>query len=82
MPQIPPDAERVYIRIGRGYEQADKLTRLKNLLQLHQGPLSVVLYYEATRKKLALSDPYKVKPSPVLFKMIESIMGQDSVKAK
>ncbi|WP_028548092.1 DNA polymerase III subunit alpha [Paenibacillus sp. UNC451MF] len=75
-------AQRVYVKIAADYEQPQVLTRLKELLLQHEGPLSVILYYEKSQKTLSLSDQFKVKPSPKLFHAMEELLGKDTVKVK
>ena len=58
--------QRVFIKITAAAENAGLLVQLKQLLQLHPGPLATVLFYESTGKLLALSDRYSIKPSPVV----------------
>ncbi|MEW9698311.1 DNA polymerase III subunit alpha [Paenibacillus sp. SI8] len=79
-PESP--AMRVFIKIPADREQPDKLLQLKALLKLHRGPLAVALFYESSNKLLALSDQYLVDPSKDLIRMIETIMGKDSVRVK
>ncbi|PZE21466.1 DNA polymerase III subunit alpha [Paenibacillus xerothermodurans] len=74
--------QRVYVKIAADYEQPHVLAALKELLLGHTGPLSVILYYEKSQKTLSLSDKYKVKPSPQLFKEIELLLGRECVKVK
>lgn len=83
--QATPAAEkpqRVFVKITADSEQPDKLLQLKALLKLHKGPLAVALFYESSNKLLALSDQYLVDPSKDLIRMIETIMGKDSVRVK
>jgi DNA polymerase-3 subunit alpha len=77
-----PKEQRVYVKIAADFEQPDKLQQLKALLKLHTGPLGVVLFYERDQRLLALSDQYHVKPSPDLFRLVETIMGKESVRVK
>ncbi|MDF2648429.1 MAG: dnaE, partial [Paenibacillus sp.] len=77
-----PKAQRVFVKISADCEQPDKLLQLKALLKLHKGGLAVALFYESSNKLLALSDQYLVDPSKDLFRMIETIMGKDSVRVK
>ncbi|MDR6879156.1 DNA polymerase III subunit alpha [Bacillus sp. 3255] len=74
--------QRVFVKIPADSEQPDKLLQLKALLKLHKGPLAVALFYESSNKLLALSDQYLVDPSKDLIRMIETIMGKDSVRVK
>lgn len=72
--------QRVYVKIRPDRERPDILTTLKKLLEANIGPLPVVLFYEREQKSLALSDAYKVKPSPSLFREIEELLGKDTVR--
>lgn len=74
--------QRVYIRISPQHEQPAVLSELKRLIAQHIGPLPIVLYYEKNQKTLGLSDKYKVKPSPELFRRIEELLGKECVKVK
>lgn len=74
--------QRVYVRIGADRENARLLTQLQALLQTHKGALEVVLFYEREQKLLALSEQYKVKPSPELIQAIEAILGKESARIK
>ncbi|MEC0267957.1 hypothetical protein, partial [Paenibacillus anseongense] len=74
--------QRVFVKISADCEQPDKLLQLKALLKLHKGPLAVALFYESSNKLLALSDQYLIDPSKDLIRMIETIMGKDSVRVK
>ncbi|MVP00907.1 DNA polymerase III subunit alpha [Paenibacillus lutrae] len=78
----PAARQRVYVKIAAHLEEPQKLVKLQELLQLHGGPLEVVLFYERTQRLLALSGQYRVKPSPELFAAVEQIMGKDCVKVK
>lgn len=72
----------VYVKIASDRENSPMLMQLRQLLQQHGGPLDVMLYYESSRKLLALSEQYRVKPSPELFRAIESLLGDRSVVVK
>ncbi|MGF9714901.1 MULTISPECIES: DNA polymerase III subunit alpha [Paenibacillus] len=77
-----PVSQRVYIRIPAQHEQPGVLSELKRLIAQHTGALPVVLYYEKSQKTLGLSDKYKVRPSPELFRRIEELLGKECVKVK
>jgi DNA polymerase-3 subunit alpha len=74
--------QRVFIKIAARVENADTLTRLKALLAEHPGPLEVVLFYENGQKTIALSETYRVKPSPELIRGIEELLGEGTAKVK
>lgn len=74
--------QRVYIKISPDHEEQGKLVRLKQLLQKHSGQLQVALFYERNQKAVALSDAYRVKPSPELFQAVETLLGASSIRVK
>ncbi|WP_208920136.1 DNA polymerase III subunit alpha [Paenibacillus uliginis] len=74
--------QRVFVKITREAEDPQLLTRLKELLQEHPGPVATVLFYERSQKVLGLSDAYRIKPSPALFTRMEDMLGKDTVKVK
>lgn len=77
-----PGSQRVFIKIGPEAEEAETLDALRKLLQLHPGPLPVVLFYEKKQQTLMLSEKYSVKPSPALFASIEKLLGERTVIVK
>ncbi|WP_199925720.1 hypothetical protein, partial [Paenibacillus bouchesdurhonensis] len=79
---VKTPAQRVFIKISAAAENARLLEKLKELLQLHPGPVATVLYYESTGKLLALSERYNIKPSPELFHQMEEMLGAGTVKIK
>ncbi|MEC0104146.1 hypothetical protein, partial [Paenibacillus thiaminolyticus] len=74
--------QRVYIKITADRERPELLEELKRLLQTQPGPLPTVLFYEREQHLLALNDSYALKPSPDLFKRIEALFGEGSVRVK
>lgn len=74
--------QRVFVKITPQSEKPELLTRLKQLLQQHPGPVATVLFYEQQQKLLALSDAYRIKPSPTLFSEMEQMLGEGTVKIK
>ncbi|WP_017811242.1 DNA polymerase III subunit alpha [Paenibacillus shenyangensis] len=75
-------SQTVYIKITREAQQAGRLEQLKQLLSSHPGQLGTVLFYEESQKLLDLSDSYRIKPSPALFKEMEQMLGEGTVKVK
>ena len=73
-------SQKVYIRIAADREQPERLVKLQALLRANAGPLPVVLFYERQQKTVALSDKYRVKPSPGLIEAIEAILGGESAR--
>ncbi|WP_028611894.1 DNA polymerase III subunit alpha [Paenibacillus harenae] len=74
--------QRVYIKIAAENEQPAVLENLKTLLASHSGPLPTVLFYERGQKSIALSDSYRVKPSPQLIESIGKILGEGMIVVK
>jgi len=74
--------QRVFVKITPQAENPELLARLKQLLQQHSGPVPTVLFYEQQQKLLALSDAYRIKPSPALFFEMEKMLGEGTVKVK
>lgn len=74
--------QRVFVKITAEAENPQLLSRLKELLQQHPGPVATVLFYERSQKVLGLSDAYRIKPSPSLFSRMEDMLGKDTVKVK
>lgn len=78
----PVSGQRVFIKITPAAENAAQLSRLKELLQNHPGPVATILFYERDQKLLALSDNYRIKPTQELFAAIESMLGAGTVRIK
>lgn len=74
--------QRVYIKIVAANEQPAVLAKLKLLLADHSGQLDTVLFYEQDQKSIALSDSYRVKPSPQLIGAIEQLLGEGAIIVK
>ncbi|MGN7454697.1 DNA polymerase III subunit alpha [Paenibacillus pasadenensis] len=68
-------AQRLYLKIKADRETPVVLEQLKTLLAEHAGPLGTVLFYERESRTMALSERYRVKPSPELIERIESLLG-------
>ncbi|OAB43250.1 DNA polymerase III subunit alpha [Paenibacillus glacialis] len=74
--------QRVFVKISTQAENAQLLIGLKELFQKHPGSVATVLFYEQSQKLLALSDLYRIKPSPELFEEMEQMLGLGSVRIK
>ncbi|TNJ59515.1 DNA polymerase III subunit alpha [Paenibacillus hemerocallicola] len=72
----------VFLKIDAAHENTQSLSKLKQLLQQHKGPLGVILYYERSKNSIRLSEQYSIKPSPQLVQAIEALLGPQSVKLK
>jgi len=74
--------QRVFIRIAADREQPALLARLREQLKSPDGRLGVILVYEREHKTIALSDRYRVTPSPEWIRKIEAMMGEGSVRIR
>ncbi|MFE4710342.1 DNA polymerase III subunit alpha [Paenibacillus sp. NPDC056722] len=81
-PPATENGQRVFIKITPHTEESGLLPRLNGLLQAHPGPVATVLFYERSQKLLALSDSYRIDPSPALLTAIESMLGAGTVRIK
>ncbi|MCY9796391.1 hypothetical protein M5W87_26335 [Paenibacillus apiarius] len=72
----------MYIKITADRERPELLQELKQLLKTRPGPLPTVLFYEREQQLIALNEAYALKPSPELFKQIEAIFGDGTVRVK
>ncbi|ANS73738.1 DNA polymerase III subunit alpha [Paenibacillus yonginensis] len=79
---VKTQGQRVFIKIAAAAEDARLLEQLKQLLQQHPGPLPTVLFYESSGRLLALSERYRIKPSPELVKAMEQLLGAGTVRIK
>lgn len=80
--KVKSKGQHLYIRIAKELEQGERLNALKLLLNRHRGELGVILYYERTKKTLALKESIRVSPSAELLAKIKHIFGEDAVRIK
>jgi DNA polymerase-3 subunit alpha len=71
--------QRVYIKIVAENEEPAVLEQLKRLLASHSGQNDTVLFYVQGQKSIALSESYRVKPSPQLISVIEGLLGEGTI---
>ncbi|QKG83938.1 DNA polymerase III subunit alpha [Kroppenstedtia pulmonis] len=75
--------KKVYIRIASRYEGSDVLQALKQVLQVHRGPVPVHLYYEGRRQVYALPvEKYGITPDKECKRQVEDILGTQSFRIK
>ncbi|WP_308638684.1 DNA polymerase III subunit alpha [Paenibacillus silvisoli] len=74
--------QRLYVKIAAGREDSAALEKLKALLTASGGTYETVLFYEREGRTVALSDAFRIKPSPELLQRIESIFGKGSAVVK
>jgi DNA polymerase-3 subunit alpha len=71
------DDRRAYVRIPADREEKKSLEALKRVLLAHRGEVPVYLYYERTRKVLALpTDKFGIEPTGECRAQIEAILGK------
>ncbi|MDT3425173.1 DNA polymerase-3 subunit alpha [Paenibacillus forsythiae] len=81
-PADRPAGQRAYIKITAASEDGGLLPQLKELLQRHPGAVPTLLFYERAQRLIALSDSFRIKPSPELFGLVESLLGQGTIRIK
>lgn len=81
-PAAAENGQRVFIKITPAAENPALLSRLQALLQTHPGPAATLLFYEREQRLLALSDSYRIEPSPELFAAVEEMLGTGTVRIK
>ncbi len=74
--------QRVFVKIAADRRNPELLETLKTMLQSHPGPMPTLLFYEDTQKLIALSDAYRIQPSPELFEQMEALLGGGTVRVK
>ena len=75
-------AQRLYVKVAVDRGQPQRMEQLQTLLVRHPGPLATVLFYEEGQRTVALSERYRVKPSPELTAAIERLLGEGSAVVK
>ncbi|MBA4495273.1 DNA polymerase III subunit alpha [Paenactinomyces guangxiensis] len=81
--QPSPLRSAAYIRIAPGHEQPETLVALKKVLLSHRGSTPVHLFYERSKKVLALPvEKYGISPSAECIRQIEAILGYRTFRLK
>ncbi|WP_020615942.1 DNA polymerase III subunit alpha [Paenibacillus daejeonensis] len=75
-------AQRLYVKVAADRGQPQRMEQLQSLLVRHPGSLATVLFYEEGQRTVALSERYRVKPSPELTTAIERLLGEGSAVVK
>jgi DNA polymerase-3 subunit alpha len=75
--------KQAFVRIAPMHENPESLYKLKEILQSYKGPIPVCLYYERTKKVLALPpEKYGIRLDSECVKRIETLFGKDSFRLK
>lgn len=74
--------QKVYIKINAKLEQASTLSQLQQFMLQHKGNFSIVLFYEAEGKSVALSEQYRVDPNDVFVNKVEALLGKGTIVIK
>ncbi|OWR29045.1 hypothetical protein CDO73_16740, partial [Saccharibacillus sp. O23] len=80
--QVDAPTQRVFVKIAADRRNPELLETLKSMLQSRPGPMPTLLFYEDTQKLIALSDAYRIQPSPELFAQMEGLLGEGTVRVK
>lgn len=78
---LPREPRQVFIKINPGIDPS-RLGELKELLLKHHGDLPVYLKFENKRKVLLLDENFWTNGEPELFRNVEDLLGEDSVKIR
>lgn len=70
---------RIFIRIPTGKMDSELLQELNQIFKKHRGSIPVILFYEETKKKLALNETEWVDGTQALKLALEKIMGVENV---
>ena len=71
--------DRIFIRIPSEKDDGESLQELNQLLKKHRGTIPVILYYEKTKKKLALNETEWVDGTQNLKNALEKVMGVGNI---
>ncbi|MEG0474195.1 MAG: DNA polymerase III subunit alpha [Carnobacterium sp.] len=71
--------DRCFIRISSEKNNIQILSEMKETLKQHSGNIPVILYYEATNKKMVLDETEWVDGSEMLQEVLKKIMGSKNV---
>lgn len=72
----------VFIKIAAEQERDQVLEALRTILLRHRGNEPVILFYEQERRRVALSDKYRVTTSRALISAVEALLGKDTIKPR
>ncbi|MNB68738.1 DNA polymerase III subunit alpha [compost metagenome] len=73
---------RAFIKITAAAEDGGLLQQLQELLQSAPGGVPTLLFYERGQRLIALSDSYRIEPSPELAGRIEALLGPGTLRMK
>lgn len=68
--------QRLFLKVVQQHDHPEMMTAVKQLLSRHPGTLSTIIYYEARKQTVILTDDYLVKPSHELIEQLENLLGK------
>jgi DNA polymerase-3 subunit alpha len=72
----------LYLKITKEKQDEKSLQQLNHLLKGNKGNISVVLYYETSRKTVRLSEDSHIDPSVSLLESLRDFLGPENVVLK
>ena len=79
----PVDKQQIlYLKITQNYASNEQLFQLKNILKKYSGQIKVILFYEAERRYIELSDDFSVSGSNQCLEALCNILGKQNVVIK
>ena len=78
----PANKSKLYIKIPIEKETVEHLQSLKEVIRKYPGTISVILYYESTKKGIYLEKPLLIDPSEQCLEELIKMIGNDNVFLK
>lgn len=72
----------LYLKIENEKQDEASLQHLNDLLKENRGKVSVVLYYEAEKKTIRLTEEHSIHPSGPFLEQLKMFLGQNNVVLK
>lgn len=80
--QAQATSPKLYIKISYLHEKQNKLKEVKKILEGEPGNVSVILYYEHSKKVIHLSELWNVSGTDSLVMKLQSVLGKGNVILK
>ena len=79
---IPTNKSKLYLKIPIEKETVESLQNLKEIIRKYPGTISVILYYESTKKSIYLEKPLLINPSEQCLEELIKVIGKGNVFLK
>ncbi|MDQ0255040.1 DNA polymerase-3 subunit alpha [Evansella vedderi] len=80
--QAKKEKGRLYLKISTLMEKQNKLDQLKKILEDNPGDISVILYYERTKKAITLTEMWNVSSDKSFLMKLKGMLGVNNVILK